>query len=289
MTTPRFITAATYKVYLPSAPVQSYTIAAPVYHLSLDGIATPSVVRQFQPYPNGDGGVDKGFRLQPRQLVWRLFVDASSETELESKRTELYRAFRASEQALQLEVTKAGGGQRTLDVHVSGPIEFRESGQVGYSCEVAIPLYAPEPAWYYSVRNSQLFNLATATAGSVAVDYIGNWFEYPVLELANGFANLKLTDIAGTTIDFTGHTFGVGTTYTIDLRPGAKTAVDNTGTDISANIVSTNWGSFGLYPGPLTGSSGTLTLNLNTINATYTSKNVGSAITIRWYDRYLNL
>lgn len=294
MTTPRFITAATYKIYIPSAPVQAYTVATPIYHLSLDGIATPGLVRQFQPYPNGDGGVDQGFRLNARQLTWRLFIaDASAslitnEQYLEDNRTMLYRYLRASEQPLQLEVTRADGAKRALDVHVSGPIEFRESAQLGYGCEAAVPLYAPEPAWYDPTRASQAFTLG-ATSGSCAVDYAGNWFEYPVLELDDGFTDLVLTDINGTTIDFTGHAFLAGTTYTIDLRPGAKTAVDDTGTDISQNIVDDMWTRFGLYPGPLAGLAGSGTLNNNLLTASYTSKNVGSSITIRWYERYLNL
>jgi hypothetical protein len=289
MTTPRFITAATYKVYIPSAPVQAYTIASPVYHLTFDGIATPSVLRQFQPYPNGDGGVDQGFRLQPRQMAWRLFIDASSEIDLEDRRNEIYRNFRASEQLLQLEVTRADGAKRSLDCHVSGPIEFRESAQVGYSCEAIVPLYAPEPSWYNPTENQYFVSGWGATSAAAQIDYLGNWFAYPQIVIDGQFVDLVLEDINGTTIDFTGHTIASGDTYTIDLRPAAKTATDGSGTDVAAYIVSDLWSSFGIYPGPLAGIGTPVPMGHNTIQISYASRGAGSAIEIRYYDRFLNL
>lgn len=290
----KFVSSAVYRLLIPSTPAQTFTIAAPFYHVSLDGTASPPVQRHYQPWPTGEGGVDAGVRLQPRTLTWRIFVDATTESALEAARTQLYQVLRPSVRPLTLKVERADGAVRLLECFVTGAVEFSQLQQVGYSCLATVQLYAPAPIWYAPTQQVSALTLGSTT-GTVDIAYGGNWMEAPTVELTGQLVSPQISDAAGNTISFAGHTIPNGLTYTIDLRADAKTAFSSSGAswpgnDVSTYVVAgTGWNEFRLYPRPLAADSGGGVLNKNTISAAYSSKGAGAGITVRWYNRWLNL
>lgn len=264
-------------------------------HVGIDGLGVPEVRRKVDAFPTADGGIDTGYQLQPRQLTWKMLINEATEAAYDAARDQLQRVFMPLGQRPHvLKVTPAGGGTRCLDVYVSGAVEFAQSGQMGYSALATFQLMAPDPIWYTPTERSQALGL-TSSSGSANVDYLGNWFESPVIELTGELSSPQVEDAQGNTIFFQGHTIPAGQTYVVDLRPGAKTVINSSsgaawpGNDVSEFVVkNTGWNEFRLLPGPLA-AAGSGALNRNPITATFDSKGPGAAIVVKWYDRWLNL
>lgn len=292
-----FVSAATYKLYIPNAGPSTVTISGDNAHVTLDGIGSPGVFRHYRPYPQADGGVDQGFRLQERNLVWRMLVTDTTEAALEDARVNLATFLKPHTEPMTLEVTRADGETRYLDVYVSGAVEWQQSRQQGLSYMLSVPLYAPDPLWYdpgpyqawdpYSAANTGGFSSYNATDASFTLTYDGNWHEWPIIVITNDFEDLILDispiGIPGThEIVMTGYTTQVGDITYIDLRT-KRAYRDSNGADVSGNITNDYWTQTRLYPSPLAASGD------HTISATYTSKGGSASIGFLWRNRYLHL
>jgi len=293
----RFISTATYKLWLPNSTPSTLDITGDYRHISLDGIGSPPVFRHYRPYPNAEGGTDQGFRLQERNMTWRLLISDTSESNLEDARNNLADFLKPHTEAFTLEVTRADSEERYIDVYLNGPVDFAQSRQTGLSYVVTIPLYAPDPLWYdpgpyepwdpYGGGTTDGFSSYGATSATFTLTYGGNWWEFPTIEITNDFEDLVLDvnpiGVPNThEIDFTGYTTVNGDTTYVDLR--RKLAFrDSSGADVSGEIVNSDWAQTRLYPAPLASSGD------HTITATYTSRGGSSAIGFRYRDRYIHL
>lgn len=211
-------------------------------HVSLDGLGIPQVDRRFLPFPSDDGGIDTGFHLRPRSMVWKLFVYAETESAYLTAIDQLFTVFRPYDRAMILTVTTPAGATRKLDVYVNGPVDVDQSNQVGYSALVSVPLYAPNPLWYGASTTTETITPSTSPT-SKSIVYGGTWAAWPVIRFVGELVDPKLRWRVNTAaglryyyIDFTGHTIASGRTYTVDLNPGVKTILDDLGTDRLGNL-----------------------------------------------------
>lgn len=118
------------------------------HHVSLDGLGIPHVDRRFQPYPTADGGIDTGYHLRPRTLVWKMYIYKETESAFLTAIDQIFTVFRPYTRPIILTITTAQSAVRKLDVYVNGPIDIDQSDQVGYSALITVPLYAPDPLFY---------------------------------------------------------------------------------------------------------------------------------------------
>lgn len=272
------------------APLTDIDGAVNAYHVNFTMNSAP-LKRRLLRHAGADGGADQGFALQPLKAVWELFVKADTEAAFEAKRDAIYRLFKPYDNAIKIQVDLASAGPfRQLDAIVDGPVDFRQSQQLGYSALVRVPLYCPSPLWYHPTQN-----IATATPGvsgsSFSFVYGGNYEEWPVIEIEGAITSPVLSMTTTTAyrtesavINLTGVTIPAGTIYTIDMRPGRKTVIDSNGTINRINqMVDSTWVYFKLWPFPYKATGGT-----NLISYTYTSKDAAARFRVKFYNRYLS-
>lgn len=298
-----FITNATYQITVPnrisSVNDQTYTVktaaSAPstviAYHISLDGLGVPDPKRRFTAYPVTDGGIDTGFRLQPRQLTWTMFLNETTEALFDAAKDQLCRVFLPYDRAHTLKVTTPSGYTRWLDVYVNGAIDIDQRNQAGHTAVVKVPLYAPNPIFYDPTLNTHTIT-PTSSPASSSIFYGGSWHSWPVVKLTGSLTNavltLRVANAAGDWyyyIDFSGHTIPAGDIYTIDLNPGTKTAVNNAGDSVLAYCA--NIGSLAqwrLWAYPVEAASGQ-----NYVDLTYTAKTAAAKVEVLYYNRYIAL
>lgn len=296
-----FITNATYQITVPNRVStlydQTYTIktaaSAPstviAYHVSLDGLGVPDPKRRFTAYPVTDGGIDTGFRMQPRQLTWTMFLNETTEAAFDAARDQLCRVFLPYDRAHTLKITTPRGYTRWLDVYVDGSIDIDQRNQEGYTAIVKVPLYAPDPIFYDPTQLTHTIT-PTASPANATIVYAGTWHSWPVVKLTGELANPVLTLRVVTAVgdwyyylNFYGHTIPAGDIYTIDLAPGAKTAVNNAGASVLGYCIDVaSLSQWRLWAYPIEAASGQ-----NFIELTYTAKGAAAKVEILYYNRYI--
>jgi len=260
-------------------------------HVSLDGLGIPEPERRFLAYPAAHGGIDTGFRLKPRQLAWKLFVSASTESAFLTALDNLFVVFKPTTLPLILTITTPSGAVRKLDCFVNGPVDVAQSQQTGWSAVVTVPLYAPDPTFYGSSTTTQSIT-ATTSPTNASLFYGGSWPAWPVIrflgELVDPRLQLRITTASGSryyNIDFTGHTIVSGRTYTADLRPGYKTLVDDLGANRLGNLATpATFPQFRIFAAPIDASAGQ-----NILDLYFTSKSGAARVEIDYIPRYISL
>lgn len=288
-----FITAAQYQVIWPDTGETTFTISGAnnAAHLSLDGAGVPNMVRNFMAFSRDDGGIDKGVRLNERRMVWKLLIDAQTESSFDSKRDALWDIFRPLDDPLRIRVTKANGDVRQINCYVDGPIDVAPGP--GYLAMVSVPLVAPDPLWYRPTLSvSTITSLPGPPGFNINLLYGQNgatWHEWPIVKITGPITDAELvTQLASNIyvghIDFRGHTIPAGSTYTIDLRPGRKTVVDQTGAS-KLGLLGTSYrlAHFRLYAEPQKTSGD------NLIACYHAGASAGAEIRFEMYSRYISL
>jgi hypothetical protein len=259
-------------------------------HVSLDGLGIPEPERRFLAYPAAHGGIDTGFRLKPRQLAWKLFVSASTESAFLTALDNLFVVFKPTTLPLVLTITTPSGAVRKLDCYVNGPVEVAQSTQTGWSAVVTVPLYAPDPTFYASSTTTQ--SITATTSPSQGSLYGGSWPSWPIIhflgELVDPRLQLRITTASGSryyNIDFTGHTIVSGRTYTADLRPGHKTLVDDLGANRLGDLATpATFPQFKIFVAPIDASGGQ-----NIVDLYFTSKSGAARVEFEYVKRYISL
>lgn len=281
-----------------TAATSSYTAIAK--HISLDGVGIPPVTRHYQSNHQIAGGIDIGYTLRPRNLVWKMMISAATESAFDAARDAIVECFNPH-LALRLVVTTVDGydagdssGVRngfTLDCFVNGPIDFRQSEQLGHSSIVTVPLYAPDPVWW--VNNAYTANwYLSGSSGTLneTIDYYGTWETWPSIALTGEIEDPRIEVTWSTgegdityNIDLDGTTIGAGDTYYFDLAPGAKTVVDSVGDNKIGDIADfSTFSQLRLHAKPLGETSAA-----HAVNVYYTSISGSPYLQFLWYPRYI--
>jgi hypothetical protein len=259
-------------------------------HLSLDGAGIPPMTRNFMAFGQDDGGIDKGVRIEERRMVWKLLIEATTESSFDSKRDALWSIFRPLDDPLRLRVTKANGDVRQIDFFVDGPIEVATGP--GYLGIVTVPLVAPDPLWYEPTLRSGTMATWPSTAFLATMPYGAygaTWHEWPVVKITGPVTDLEITNELATGIylghiDFRGHSIPAGATYTVDLRPGKKTVVDHLGANKLTALSSFHrLQYFRFYAEPQKVGG------VNTLTIRHAGVGAGAQIVFERYSRYIAL
>lgn len=126
----------------------------------------------------------------------------------------------------------------------------------------------------------------TGLAQTLEVTYGGTVDEYPVIEIEGPVGDpVLVNETAGTTLDLTGTTLGIGEILTIDCRYGHKTVVDQTGTNrIAALSAESDLATFRLLATPNAAAG------LNTLTLSGTGITPGVTETrMTYYERFGSL
>jgi hypothetical protein len=257
------------------------------------GPVEPQRFSEKGPLQHGD--TDRGFLLPPRLCGVTLFINATSESDLETKRLALMRLFPASA-ALKLKKTQANAGVRQLDCYRVG---WSVAGREGFAEAIRISFKASEPTWYnptqatvtleqpasggFSVPMPVPFAVGVSTLSlSTNVAYTGSWLTYPTLRITGPVKDPVVTNTTTGDALTISATIAAGEYYDIDLSYNAKTVVDNTGTNrISTLSTDSDLASWHIAP-PV---DGTGTRN-NTVTFTGQEASSATALRIQYYTRY---
>jgi len=265
------------------------------------GIAPVTRITQRGPFQDGDSDID--YRINPRVINLPIVIPGTTYEQQVSNRENLIQMFKPGNDTATLrhKINEDTFYEiaRSIDVKIAGAT--MDSSQMDFNVRAVIQLRADDPTWYNSTQNVQKITytqFGTPTpypkpypvpygAGSVdnfiSVAYTGTVVAYPILQCIGPLTNLTIVDGAGRIIAFT-TSISAGDTWTVDLRYGRKTIVDQNGVSkfqylsIQSDII--NWG---LYPDP------TFDAGLQYISVSATGTTSVSEVYMYWYDRYFGI
>jgi len=272
--------------------------------LGFNDVGIPGVERITQrgAFQHGDTNVD--FRLQPRTITLSGMVYASTTHEHMLVRSMLGKLFKVSNIPSQLRLTSTDGAtvvDRQIDVLVNGGINISSDTVNGYDVFFEVELRADDPLWYDP--NEQVVYLTGTSIGnptdipaviprtygtngvdsSTNIAYEGTFVAYPIIEIFSGDAGLSNLTIANVTSNqlILITSIPVNTTYTIDLRYGLKTVVDQNGVNrIQSVNPQSNLTTWSIIPGDAYGSYA------NNIVVESNNASTNSSVTLRYFTQY---
>jgi len=117
----------------------------------------------------------------------------------------------------------------------------------------------------------------------VQIGYNGTVISKPILQCIGPLSNLVIVDGGGRLISFTS-SIAAADTWTVDLRYGYKTIVDQNGINKFSQLsITSDIINFGLYPDPV------FVAGVQTISVSATGTTSVSAVNMFWYDRYVGI
>lgn len=220
--------------------------------LGFSEVGLPPIDRITQQgaFQHGDTNVD--YRLRARTLQISGLVEASNVYEHMKIRQILGRVFKVSNTPSQLAYFADDGVtpiSRQIDCYVVGGLNVSSDTTTGYDVYFDVQLRADNPLWYDP--NQQVINLTGTVIGdptdipaliprdygtnaldsSTIIEYEGTFLAYPIITVFSGDAGLTNLSIANVTSNRLILITAIpeNTTYTLDLRYGYKTVVDQNG------------------------------------------------------------
>jgi hypothetical protein len=267
------------------------------------GIAPITRITQRGPFQDGDTDID--YRLNPRIINLPIVIPGISYEEMTSNRENLIQMFKPGNDTATLKQTINENAaeyiqiKRSIDVKVTGAT--MDTNPIDFNVRAVIQLRADDPTWYNSTQNAQQMTYtqfgtptpypkpypvpygASSVNSSISVAYTGTVVSSPILQCIGPLSNLVIVDGSGRLISFT-DTIPAASIWTVDLRYGRKTIVDQNGVNkfqylsIDSDIV--NWG---LYPDP------TFDAGLQYLSVSATGTTDVSVVNMFWYDRYVGI
>lgn len=215
--------------------------------LSHDGLGMPDFHRMEERGPLQHGVTDRGYRLDPKTIVLVLGIRGNSLDDFYQKRHGLLDLFKPSNKPGSLR-WKIGSKVRQIDGHLIGGLNFSDRDRSHLFQKAAIAIKCPDPTWYDPAGRSVEFSIggggdtmdipltipftvgASMIDTSQSINYQGSVLAYPVINIRGPITDCVIKNLTtGDKLDFTGHTIPSETTYTVDLRYGHKTVLDDAG------------------------------------------------------------
>lgn len=277
--------------------------------VSISGIGTAPLRQLEERSPFQDGSSSVGFRLDPRIINMVLFMNSTSKAGADNQRDILYEYFKGLPLPLKLKCVKDNGSTRLIDCYTSGMVDapFDDQNRVGASQRFAIQLKALNPIWYDptplawgilggSSTGASGFSIPmdipfvqtpnTFIDATLSLSYSGSWYEYPVITIFGPGMNFKITNnTTGDILNFPSLVLASGEYVEVDLRYGAKSVVDDTGTNVISELSDdSDLVTWRLAPAPIASSGA------NSISFSVTSDATEeTGIRINYYNRYTAL
>lgn len=269
-----------------------------------DGLGLADLHRLNERGPLQHGESDYGFRLDPRVFSLTILVECLNVEAYWEARRVLLSLFKPSRNnIIKLKYTLDGGLERTIEAHTINGLSLSLKDRSFDKHRDTVQLRAPDPTFYdpnaktvtYGVGGgSGAFTIPMAIPLGVgsstvnqtkAVVYGGDWLEYPVITVKGPISNPVITHVeTGDVLDFTGTTLLAADTYTIDLRYGKKTVVDQNGVNkLPVLTDASDIATFALYPDPDAPGG------VNTIKVTGSAATLATEIYLTYYDRFVGI
>jgi hypothetical protein len=263
-----------------------------------DGLGMAPVRRLSQRGPLQNGETDVGYRLDPRTIRLVVLGAGATPDALHSLRETVLGLLRPGADPIRLR-WEYSGKARQIDVHYVSGLSLPSTDWRLSHHRLAFELRAPDPTLYDP--NTTTVGLAASgggtglplpmlfpmTLGASNLDTIqainlseaNAWETFPTITITGPVTDLVITNNAtGDKLDFTGTTIGNGVTYTLDLRYGYKTVIDQAGANQISKLTSdSDLATWSLVPGS------------NSIRATGLSVSSATAISIQYNARFIGV
>jgi hypothetical protein len=269
------------------------------YFIEYNGFTFAPLHRLSERGPLQDGDTDRGYRLDPRVARLKIGIFGSTYSDFYSKRALLNAIFNPSNTAGSL-LFSYDTAERQLDCHC---IDIAEGNHNHLWQEFVISLKANDPTWYDPTMNVVYYNISAGadtmevpteipmTVGASSINASQNFTNsgdvatYPQIRIDGPITGCVITNsITGDKLDLTGTTITTGHYYDIDCRYGYKTVEDDAGDNQIANLTDdSDIATFSLEAAP------TATGGVNPITVTGTGADENTAVTFRYYDRYVGV
>lgn len=228
--------------------------------ITAEGVGTAPVRRLVDRSPFQDGDTDVGYRVDARLINLVLLSIAPDLATADTYRDAIYAYFRPLRNPLILRCTRDDGSLRQIACYPVGVVDapITEEDRMWGNQRLAVQLRAADPIWYNPAERTAALGGATgsgtrgftipmavpmvqstATLVDVVqpVTYVGSWDSYPVLTITGPGTGVTVTNTtSGEVLDFPTVALSAGDYLTVDLRYGAKTVVDQDGTNAIAEL-----------------------------------------------------
>lgn len=255
--------------------------------------------------PAQDGETYIGYRLDRRVLSLKMHVPNASLIAARDSRRALQRVVSPGSRIVFTRTWSDGESYAIDCYHQSMPAGSGNTYS-GFSQEITLQLWAPDPTWYTPGMQVVTFGLSASAQSGVSVPtevptavgsdvvdaektitYAGDAPSFPIIKITGPATDPVLTnETLGYTLDFTGTTIAAADYYEIDTRHGVKTVVDSSGDSKISD---------------LTGDSDLVDFRIadsineaapdgsQTFSFTCTSASSATAVTMQYYVRYLGI
>jgi hypothetical protein len=265
-----------------------------------DGVGLPPLHRISERGPQQHGESDRGFRLDPRIVLLVLGVTGDT---MYVKRDELVSRFKPRDDPIALRWTRDDGAVRQLDCFYIEQMTLPSNVVSRYYMRVPAQFKAADPTFYDPDLEHVVFAItlgaeefvvplpipwpigAAVLDATTAINYAGTWRTYPIITITGPVTDCVVTNVTtGEKLDFTGVTIAAANVYTIDLRYGQKTVVNQAGTNKVADLTTdSDLSTWHLEAAP------DAVGGVNSIHVTGTSGSAATGVTIEYYARYISL
>lgn len=246
------------------------------YLVEIDGLGLPAVERQATQRAYGHGQIRRGARYLARDIDLVLAFRSATGVALWEAMGDWIDAFSLEHGVgtLRVVLPDSGSTERRIDAEVSDRISLGSRERHGSRIQlVAVALTADDPTLYNPTQQSATGNFNGATPVNIVVSNAGDAPTWPTIEIASGVVGPSITLVeTSETITLSSYTVAAGTTVTIDCEEGTVTLGD--GTNLMGELAKTD----NLFQ---------LERGTNTFRITATSGT--SALTVKWYNKYLGL
>ncbi len=219
-------------------------------HEQSDGFAMPPLVRYQESSPALHGAVDRGFRLQPRRLTFRVALRAATPVEFYNRRAELLRVLRPHyySAAALLSITLPDGSTWQLSVFCT---QLTFTPPRGLVQSALFTLIAPHPVYTQYIAAATLHFYQADINTSKVVPYSGEWVAVPYpFSLRGPLSHPVIRNLTGDTRLDLDYAIPDNQTVNVDLRPSFKT-IQLGGVSLLGYLSSdSDLEGFCLYPAP---------------------------------------
>lgn len=266
--------------------------------VEFDGFGMPIVRRLTQRGPLQNGDTDVGYRLDPRVVRLLVMAYAGDDAAIIAARAALIGLMKPGNDVISIRWTY-NGVSKQIDTHYAGGMTLPSIDWKLQHHRMGFELRAADPTWYDPDGTTIGFAQTGGGTGmpipfvfpmtlgasnldvtqAIDLSHANSWDTYPTIIISGPITNLVITNlVTGDKLDFAGLTIGTGTTYTIDLRYGYKTVVDQLGANqISKLSADSDLATWVLFAGE------------NSVRVTGTSITSATSIVFQFNERFIGV
>lgn len=233
-----------------------------IYYIADNGLGMPPVVRYTQRGPQQHGDSDVDFRMEPRIVPYVFGIHAPSLADLETARDLLMWLFRPTNIPFTVQYERSNGSTRQLLAHFNAGMQFASTDrdQGTWFQRFNVDIRAADPTFFDPFEETASFINTYASSGGFIVPvvipfsirgdnlglakdiyYQGTADVLPVVKIFGPVVSPVLTNATtGAVLSFPDITISGDGYYTIDLRTGYKTVLDQDGVDRTFELTDTS-------------------------------------------------